>query len=157
MNGFTLIEGVILLFLTLFILTISNQIFHYMYAVQPHLYQRREQEWAIFLIYLEENVNNCQNVVLTNSGVSLEMLEDPKQPIDQRKWINVEIKKGANQRVIFSKKGGTWIVLTKVRRVNYSLQNEILTVKATFEDGEVKSSRIKLAQIKTGKFVGGSD
>jgi len=59
--------------------------------------------------------------------------------------------------VIFSKKGGTWIVLTKVRRVNYSLQNEILTVKATFEDGEVKSSRIKLAQIKTGKFVGGSD
>ncbi|MGO2628986.1 MAG: prepilin-type N-terminal cleavage/methylation domain-containing protein, partial [Enterococcus italicus] len=39
MSGFTLIEAIVSLFVMLIILAIGNQVFGYMQAVQPHLYQ----------------------------------------------------------------------------------------------------------------------
>ncbi|MGO2628985.1 MAG: hypothetical protein ACTH87_03700, partial [Enterococcus italicus] len=69
----------------------------------------------------------------------------------------LEVKKGKNDRIIFSKDKGTLIQLTRVKRVNYSIDQEVLTVNAVFLDGEVKTSRIKLSQIKAGKSISSSN
>jgi len=155
MSGFTLIEAIVSLFVMLIILVIGNQVFGYMQAVQPHLYQRQEQEWSFFTIYLEENFRNCRNVTVTTDGIKMDLLNIDEK--GNRTWLPLEVKKGKNDRIIFSKRNGTLIQLTRVKRVNYSINQEVLTVKAVFLDGEVKSSRIKLSQIKAGKSISSSN
>jgi len=155
MSGFTLIEAIVSLFVMLIILAIGNQVFGYMQAVQPHLYQSQEQEWSFFTIYLEENFRNCRNVTVTTDGIKMDLLNIDEK--GNRTWLPLEVKKGKNDRIIFSKRNGTLIQLTRVKRVNYSINQEVLTVNAVFLDGEVKSSRIKLSQIKAGKSISSSN
>ncbi|MCM6931947.1 prepilin-type N-terminal cleavage/methylation domain-containing protein [Enterococcus italicus] len=155
MSGFTLIEAIVSLFVMLIILAISNQIFGYMQAVQPHLYQRQEQEWSFFTIYLEENFRNCRNVTVTADGIKMDLLNIDEK--GNRTWLPLEVKKGKNDRIIFSKNNGTLIQLTRVKRVNYSINQEVLTMNAVFLDGEVKTSSIKLSQIKAGKSISSSN
>ncbi len=155
MSGFTLIEAIVSLFVMLIILAISNQIFGYMQAVQPHLYQRQEQEWSFFTIYLEENFRNCRNVTVTTDGIKMDLLNIDEK--GNRTWLPLEVKKGKNDRIIFSKNNGTLIQLTRVKRVNYSINQEVLTMNAVFLDGEVKTSSIKLSQIKAGKSISSSN
>ncbi|WP_442759972.1 competence type IV pilus minor pilin ComGF [Enterococcus italicus] len=157
MSGFTLIEAIVSLFLMLIILAIGNQVFGYMQAVQPHLYQSQEQEWSFFTIYLEEKLRNCRNVTVTPQGIAMELLEIDAVDSKKRSWVPLEVKKGKNDRIIFSKNNGTLIQLTRVKRVNYSIDQEVLTVNAVFLDGEVKTSRIKLSQIKAGKSISSSN
>ncbi|MGM8140702.1 competence type IV pilus minor pilin ComGF [Enterococcus italicus] len=155
MSGFTLIEAIVSLFVMLIILAIGNQVFGYMQAVQPHLYQSQEQEWSFFTIYLEENFRNCRNVTVTTDGIKMDLLNIDEK--GNRTWLPLEVKKGKNDRIIFSKNNGTLIQLTRVKRVNYSIDQEVLTVNAVFLDGEVKTSRIKLSQIKAGKSISSSN
>lgn len=155
MSGFTLIEAIVSLFVMLIILAISNQIFGYMQAVQHHLYQRQEQEWSFFTIYLEENFRNCRNVTVTTDGIKMDLLNIDEK--GNRTWLPLEVKKGKNDRIIFSKNNGTLIQLTRVKRVNYSINQEVLTMNAVFLDGEVKTSSIKLSQIKAGKSISSSN
>lgn len=155
MSGFTLIEAIVSLFLMLIILAIGNQVFGYMQAVQPHLYQSQEQEWSFFTIYLEENFRNCRNVTVTTDGIKMDLLNIDEK--GNRTWLPLEVKKGKNDRIIFSKNNGTLIQLTRVKRVNYSINQEVLTMNAVFLDGEVKTSSIKLSQIKAGKSISSSN
>ncbi len=155
MSGFTLIEAIVSLFLMLIILAIGNQVFGYMQAVQPHLYQSQEQEWSFFTIYLEEKLRNCRNVTVTTDGIKMDLLNIDEK--GNRTWLPLEVKKGKNDRIIFSKRNGTLIQLTRVKRVNYSIKQEVLTVNAVFLDGEVKTSSIKLSQIKAGKSISSSN
>ncbi|MFR4287387.1 MAG: competence type IV pilus minor pilin ComGF [Enterococcus italicus] len=155
MSGFTLIEAIVSLFVMLIILAISNQVVGYMQAVQPHLYQRQEQEWSFFTIYLEENFRNCRNVTVTTDGIKMDLLNIDEK--GNRTWLPLEVKKGKNDRIIFSKNNGTLIQLTRVKRINYSINQEVLTMNAVFLDGEVKTSRIKLSQIKAGKSISSSN
>lgn len=96
MSGFTLIEAIVSLFVMLIILAISNQIFGYMQAVQPHLYQRQEQEWSFFTIYLEENFRNCRNVTVTTDGIKMDLLNIDEK--GNRTWL----PPGTNGTIIYN-------------------------------------------------------
>lgn len=129
----------------LVILTISVSLIQYMKRANQLIYAHREQEWGLFLMYVEENSREVRNIRTTFQGLECEMLEKTKEGPENGNWEPIVLKKGNNNRLIYSKKGGTIIVLTEVKQAKYTIQQDVVEVKVTFRDGEVKKNKFKLS------------
>lgn len=129
----------------LVILTISVSLVQYMKRANQLIYAHREQEWGLFLMYVEENSREVRNIRTTFQGLECEMLEKTKEGPENGNWESIVLKKGNNHRLIYSKKGGTIIVLTEVKQAKYTIQQDVVEVKITFRDGEVKKNKFKLS------------
>ncbi len=126
-KGFTLLECLLSLMILGLSVLLINGIIRQMPQVNQQLFARKDQEWQIFLIQLERELQTCTYVSVSPYTLFLKSSKENVVTIDR---INGKVRKRDNN--------GYRPLLTEVSLIYFEKKASSIQFTVTFENGEVR-------------------
>ena len=126
-KGFTLLECLLSLMILGLSVLLINGIIRQMPQVNQQLFARKDQEWQIFLIQLERELQTCTYVSVSPYTLFLKSSKENVVTIDR---INGKVRQRDNT--------GYHPLLTEVSLIYFEKRASSIQFTVTFENGEVR-------------------
>ncbi|WP_291290815.1 competence type IV pilus minor pilin ComGF [Enterococcus sp.] len=126
-KGFTLVECLLSLVILGVSLLLINGIIRQLPQANQQLFARKDQEWHIFLIQLERELQTCTYVSVSPYTLFLKSDKENVVTIDR---INGKVRKRDNN--------GYQPLLTEVSLIYFEKVDTAIQFTVTFENGEIK-------------------
>lgn len=132
--GFTLLECLLALFLFSIICLLSSGYAKNAQVIGRNLQNASEKEWHIFLIQLENELEDC--TFLSAESECLTFYDE-----ENRYTVLIEFKQ---QKIVKSANGGYQPLLTRVKTAVFSQENQRIQLQLCFENGQSKEVLLTL-------------